>query len=353
MTLFEFIKGSDQWLRADAPLHHSIVSSRARLARNLPLIPFAPRAGNAQLREVLDRVAGAIEGNPFFRDFQRVTISEIHSLHRLYLKESHLVSTEFEQGGEFRAIFISPDYRVSIMINEEDHVRIQCLAPGFQLRRALSLCEEVEAQLDAALGFARSERLGVLTACPTNAGTGLRLSVMMHLPGLVIIDKIDEITRNINQYGLTVRGIYGEHSDHIGDFFQVSNEVTLGKEHLELCATLESVAGQVVERELKARDALFEQKPLVVQDLISRALAVLQHAWILDSNEALTHLSKIRLGIDRGFLRPLNHPELSRLMIEVQPAHLQCMEGGKLPPEQRDNLRARLLHERLRGVSYN
>ncbi len=353
MNLFDFIKGSDQWLRADAPMHYSIISSRARYARNLPHIPFAPRAKSEQLQEVLERVSKVIEGNSFFKDFRRVTISEIHSLYRLYLKESHLVSSEFEQGGEHRAIYISPDYRISIMINEEDHVRIQCLAPGFQLRKVLALCDEAEAELNRELHFAESDKLGMLTACPTNVGTGLRLSVMLHLPGLVIIDKMDEIVQSVHQYGLTVRGIYGEHSDHIGDFFQISNDVTLGKTSEDICESLESVSEQVVQREMKARDALFEQKPLVVQDLISRALAVLQHAQILDSNEALAHLSKIRLGIDRGYFRPINHPDLSRLMIEIQPAHLQCTEGGKIPAERRDNLRARLLHERLKNVSLN
>jgi protein arginine kinase len=353
MSLFDFIKGSDEWLRSDAPMHHSIVSSRARYARNLPHLPFVPRAKPEQLRDVLDRVVAAINSSSFFRGFHPITISEIHSLYRLHLKESHLLSSEFEQGGEHRVLYISPDYRVSIMINEEDHVRIQCLDAGFQLRKVLSLCDEVEAQLDAALHFARSRRLGVLTACPTNVGTGLRLSVMLHLPGLVVIDKIEEIIRNVNQFGLTVRGIYGENSEHLGDFFQVSNQVTLGRTETQICNTLEKVAEQVVERELGARDALFDQKPVVVQDLICRALAVLQNALILDSSEALTHLSKIRLGIDRGFVRPLSHPDLSRLMIEVLPGHLQCKQGGQVSSERRDNLRATLLQERLKGISYN
>lgn len=352
-SIFDFIKSSDRWLYHDGPLHHSIVSSRARYARNLAHLPFAPRAKPPELRAVLESVDAAIAASSYFQDFKRLTISEVHSLYRLYLKESHLLSAEFEHGGENRVLYISPDYRISIMVNEEDHIRIQCLDCGFQLSRVLALCDEVEAQLDAQLNFARSERFGVLTACPTNAGTGLRLSVMLHLPGLVIVNKIDEILDSIGRYGLTVRGIWGENSENLGDLFQVSNEVTMGKTPEEIRTVLESVAEQVVERELDARDALFDQKPLVVHDLIARALAVLQNAQILDSAEALAHLSKMRLGIDRGHIQALTHPDLSRLMVEVQPAHLQCKEGGQLSAERRDTLRARFLRDRMKDVRLN
>ncbi|NQU44414.1 ATP--guanido phosphotransferase, partial [bacterium] len=353
MSLFSFIKASDQWMEGDGPMHHSIVSSRARYARNLPRLPFVPRAKGEQLGIVLEKVDEAVDRCPYFRDFRRLSISDIHSLYRVYLKESHLLSSELEQGGEHRVIYISPDYRISIMVNEEDHVRIQCLENGFQIRRSLALCQEVEAQLENALHFARSDRFGVLTACPTNVGTGLRLSVMFHLPGLVIVGKVQDIIQSINQYGLTVRGIYGENSQNLGDYYQMSNEITMGKEEADLCATLERVSEQIVERELAARDALFEQKPLVVRDLIQRSLAILKNAQILDSAEAMAHLSKIRLGIDRGYFRPLGHADLSRLMMEIQPAHMQCKEGGQIPAEQRDGLRADYLQKRLKDISYN
>jgi protein arginine kinase len=352
-SLAEFIKGSDGWLCSDGPLHHSIVSSRARIARNLGHIPFAPRARGEQLKTVLERVDEAVGSSSFFSDFQRLSISDTNSLHRLFLKESHLLSAEFEQGGEHRVIYISPDYRVSIMINEEDHLRMQCLDVGSQLRKVLAIIKEVEAELGRRIPFARHRRFGYLTACPTNVGTGLRLSVMMHLPGLVLVNRIEEILQGVAQYGLTVRGMYGEHSEHLGDYFQVSNEVTLGKSEEEIVEVLESVAKQVVDHEMKARDALFEQRPVVVKDLISRALSVLQHAFIMDSAEALSHLSKIRLGIDRGHFRPLGHAELSRLMVEVQPAHLQFTTGGQIPVEARDSRRAAMLQRRLGHISYN
>lgn len=353
IPLADFIGGSDQWLRHDGPKHQSIVSSRARYARNLERIPFAPRAREEQLRIVAARIDEAIAANSFFSDFRRLTIKEINSLHRLYLKESHLISTELEQGGEHRVIYISPDYRISIMVNEEDHLRMQCLETGFQIRKVLAIMDEVEMQLGKVLRFATHERFGYLTACPTNVGTGLRLSVMLHLPGLVLVNRIGEIVQSVAQYGLTVRGIHGEGSEHLGDFYQISNEVTLGKTKSEICATLEGVADQIVEHEMAARNALFEQQPLITRDLIGRAFAILQNASIIDSSEALTHLSKIRLGIDQGYFHPLTHTDLSRLMIEVQPAHLQFRQGGQVPEDKRDNLRAQLLHQRLRNVSYN
>ena len=271
-----------------------------------------------------------------FANFRRLNIKEINSLHRLYLKESHLISSELELGGDHRVIYVSPDYRISIMVNEEDHLRMQCLDTGLQLRKVLAIMDEVEMQLGKVLNFASHPRFGYLTACPTNVGTGLRLSVMLHLPGLVLINRVNEIIQSVSQYGLTARGIHGEGSEHLGDFYQISNEVTLGKSQTEICTTLEGVADQIVEHEMAARNALFEQQPLIARDLIGRAFAILQNASIINSSEALTHLSKIRLGIDQGYFHPLSHTDLSRLMIEVQPAHLQFRQGGQLPEEKRD-----------------
>ncbi len=354
MSLEDFIKSCDRWAGGDGPKNNSIISSRARYARNLEHIPFAPRARTEQLRAVLERIDEAISKSPYFENFKRLTVSDINSLQRCYLKESHLISSELEQGGEHRVLYISPDYRISIMINEEDHLRMQCIDVGFQVPKVLAILDEVEAELGRLLNFAKHERFGYLTACPTNTGNGLRISVMLHMPGLVLINKIEEITKSIAQYGLTVRGIYGENSEHTGDFFQISNEVTLGQSGSQTRETLESVAEQLLEREIKARNALFEQKPLIVRDLVARALAILKNASIIDSTEAMTHLSKIRLGIDRGwFEKELMHSDLSRLMVLVQPAHLQCEDGNSIPPERRDNRRAEILQNHLRDISLN
>jgi protein arginine kinase len=349
----DFIQGCDAWIRHDGPMHHSVVSSRARYARNLQTLPFAPRASREKLAEIVQKADAAISSSSYFQNFRRIAISEVNSLHRLFMKESHIISTELEQGGENRVIFVSPDYRISIMINEEDHIRMQCLDVGFQIEKAHSIIEEVQAELSRLMDFAYSERFGYLTACPTNVGTALRLSVMLHLPGLVLINRVEEILQSVSQYGLTVRGIYGEHSENLGDFFQISNEVTLGKTREELMRVLKSVTEQIVQRETQARDALFEQKPRIVKDMLSRALSTLKSAWIIDSAEALAHLSKIRLGIDQGYFHPFTHADLNRLMVEVQPAHLQCRQGSQLPEEQRDGLRAQILHQRLKSVSYN
>ena len=314
-------------------------------------MPRAPR--EEQLGQVAATLDAAIQANPFFASFRRLDIKDTNSLHRVYLKESHIISSELEQGGDHRVIYVSPDYRISIMINEEDHLRMQCLEVGFQPRKALSIIEEVESQLGKVLNFASHHQFGFLTACPTNVGTGLRISVMLHLPGLVLINRIGEVVKGVAQHGLTVRGIHGEGSEHLGDIYQLSNEVTLGRTENEICLTLESVAEQIVEREVAARNALFEQQPVIARDLIGRAFAILRNAAVIDSAEAMTHLSKMRLGIDQGFFHPLTHTDLSRLMMEVQPAHLQLAEGRLIPEERRDNLRAQLLHQRLKNISYN
>lgn len=349
----DFIQSSDQWLRQEGPLQHSVVSSRARYARNLEHVPFAPRAHGEQLRAVVERVDEAMGASQLLSGFRRLAVGEVNSLHRLFLKESYLLSPELEQGGEHRVLYISPDYRISIMVNEEDHLRMQCLDTGSQLPKVLAILNEVEAELARLLTFAHSDRFGYLTACPTNVGTGLRLSVMVHLPGLVIINRVDEVLRTVLGEGLTVRGIHGENSEHLGDFYQVSNEVTLGCRREELLERLTRTAELLVQHEMKARDALFEQKPDVARDLLGRALGVLQNAWILNSGEALAHLSKMRLGIDRGYFRPMGHSDLSRLMLDVQPAHLQCRGGGAMPEEKRDSVRAEVIRQRLKNVSWN
>jgi protein arginine kinase len=348
------LKRSDQWLRRTGPEEHIVVSSRARYARNLSRIPFPMRARPEELSEVISRVTKAIDDSPRFVGGIRYYLTEIKALERNFLKENHLISVEMEKGGENRAIFLSADATLAVMVNEEDHLRMFALEGGFQPYEVLNRLTAVEDELNSALHFAFSPKFGYLTACPTNTGTGLRTSVMLHLPALAMTKKLAELMKSMPQLGLTVRGFYGENSENMGDFFQISNEITLGKDEAEIVQRLTNVVEQVIQREEQMRHLLFEQNRVTIEDEVWRAYGLLTNARVMNSQEAVQLLSKLRLGIDRGYFDHLTHNELNRLIIEVQPGHLQYAGGGVAGVEARDTMRAELLRKRLeRNASQN
>lgn len=344
---------SDKWLRREGPEEHIVVSSRARYARNLAQIPFPMRARPEELKVVLDRVSASVEKNPRFSTGMRFNIGEIRSLDRNYLKENHLISVEMEKGGENRAIFLSADVNLAIMVNEEDHLRMFALEGGFQPYEVLNRLIEIEQELNRELHFAFSPKYGYLTACPTNTGTGLRASVMLHLPALAMTKRLPELMKSMPQFGLTVRGFYGENSENMGDFFQISNEVTLGKSESEIVQTLTNVSEQIIEREEQTRRMLFEQNRVTIEDDVWRAYGLLTNARVMNSQEAVQLLSKLRFGIDRGYFKNLSHNDLNRLIIEIQPGHLQYSGGGLAGVEARDTMRAEYLRKRLHNGSQN
>ncbi|MCX7017144.1 MAG: ATP--guanido phosphotransferase, partial [Candidatus Sumerlaeota bacterium] len=280
----------------------------------------------------------------------RVAIDDLAPNERHYLVESHLISAEMEKGGAGRLVFFSPDIRMSLLVNEEDHLRLQCFRAGFRLHEVLDALNELDGELDASLDFAFHEQFGYLTACPTNVGTGLRVSVMLHLPALVMTNTVEEIIQYVPQSGFTVRGFYGENSEFLGDFFQISNEVTLGKTEDRICMELEKLVLQVIEKEQGARASLFDEKRIKIEDTVWRAYGTLTNSRMLSSRDALQLLSRLRLGIEQGFFAKLTHAQLNRLMIEVQPAHLQIAGRAALDEEARDVARAALLRQKLSGI---
>ncbi|MCX7019865.1 MAG: protein arginine kinase [bacterium] len=341
------LRKSDEWLDRGGPDNNVVMSSRARYARNLPRIPFPMRARHEELKEVLDRVQRAIRNNPRFASPLSFSLTEIKSVERNYLKENHLISTEMEKGGENRMIILTDDIKLAVMINEEDHLRLFALDTGFQLCEVFNQAAALESELGRELGFAFSPKYGYLTACPTNTGTGLRASVMLHLPGLSYIKQISEIVKSMPQLGLTVRGFHGENSENQGDFFQISNEVTLGKSEEQIIDLLSRVIEQILDKEKQARRMLFEKNRAFIEDELWRAYGLLAHARLMTSHEALQLLSKLRLGIDRGYFGSFSHSDLNKLIIEVQPGHLQYSGGGTAKAEARDRLRADVLRKRL------
>ncbi len=347
MTESEFdFSRADEWLRGDAPLAGVVASTRVRYARNLVGHSFSPRAKAPELNEIAEKIHQAVEAAEAARGFRRLKMAAFSPFQRLYLKESHLISAEMERGGEGRYVYFSPDMHMSILVNEEDHMRLQRLEPGLQFAQAMSRLDTLEQAMEDRLTFAFHEQYGYLAACPTNTGTGLRVSIMMNLSALSLTNTVDEILRPIPQYGMTVRGFYGENSEFLGDFYQLSNETTLGKSEQQIIDELDHVARQIVKQEENSRANLFEKNRVKVEDVIWRAFGYLTHARLIPSREALKQLSRIRLGIDRDMFPGLTHVELSQLMIAIQPAHLAQGRDDD-DEEARDMARAELLRRRL------
>lgn len=343
----EIVSRDPDWLEEASPCNNVVVMSRARFARNLDGMMFSPHAPTGILAQVRQSVMEALENAEFFDNFYRLDLSGVSPVERAFLKESRLISKEMERGGANRSVYIARDLRSSIMVNEEDHLRLQCLECGLQINKAQERLGEVESRAAERLQYAYHERFGYLTACPSNVGTGLRVSVMMHLPALTLRKGLERALEPLPNRGLTVRGFYGENSENTGDFFQVSNEVTLGKSAEEIEETLAESVGAIMEMELEARSTLLRTGGMAVQDSIWRAYGVLTHARRIDSIEAMRFLSRVRLGIDESFFPGLTHELLNRLIVEIQPGHLIMRHGATDDPEERDVARARLLRENL------
>lgn len=343
-----FPTNTDDWLLEDAPFSSVVISSRARLARNLPRIPFAPRASNEQLRHIADQIKHALNHNKAFGGYFQYELTEIAPQGRTFLRESHLISAELEKGGIGRMVFLNPSMNVSIMINEEDHLRLSTLSSGLRIEETYTRLAEIEHQIEAELDMAYSDEFGYLTACPTNTGTGLRLSLMLHLPALAMTGQVEETLSSLGSFGLIVRGAYGEHSEHTGDLFQISNEITLGKSEEQILQILEKIVNQIVERELQSREVLIQEARDKLEDAVCRAAGLLATARRIDSLEAVSLLSRTRLGIGQDWGIKLTHPQLNRLFVDIQPSHLQMLHDAAPNPDARDLARANLLRTRFR-----
>jgi len=339
----DVVKLTEKWAEPAGPANHIVVSSRVRHARNLERVAFPPRAGKEDLRRVSESVDRLIRGNVALTGFARIDINACSSVERSYLKESHIISPELEHGGEYRVLHLDQRRSCAIMVNEEDHLRMYCMRSGLQLMPSLEEINAIDALLGRSLSYAYSEKYGFLTTCPSNVGTGMRASVMLHLPGLVMTHQIEEIVKTIPQTGLTVRGYHGENSEFLGDFYQISNEVTLGRTEEEIVELLAKFIERLIAREEAARNVLFEKKRWQVEDMVWRSFALLSQARVMSSKEAFKLLSPIRLGIERGYLPTLTHHRFNHLIVTVQPAHLQLAEGGELGVEERGIARARFL----------
>jgi protein arginine kinase len=335
------------WLAGEGPHAEMVLSTRIRLARNLRDVPFTHRARDEQLQGVLASVSTAAQASSRFGDAWLLRMHECTAVERQVLVERHLVSHELGDAARPRGILIAAEPRLSLMVNEEDHLRLQTLLPGFQLGEAWALADAADDDLDASLEYAFSEEIGFLTACPTNAGTGLRASVLIHLPALVILEEIQRVLKSITQVGLNVRGLYGEHSEIMGNLFQISNQTTLGRSERDSIEILDRVTRQIIETEERARERMLRDARVQIEDKVWRAYGTLRHCRAVQAKEVINLCSAVRLGVAMGLegLPPLR--VLNELLVFTQPGHLQRIAGHELPVTERNVHRARLVRERL------
>ena len=324
-----------------------VVSSRVRLARNLRVFAFPRRASEQDQRRIIETVSACCPHGETTSGMTLFHTGHLSELQRQMLVERHLVSPALVKSRGESGVLVAPDEMRSVMVNEEDHLRIQVILSGFQAHEAWWTVRRLERELAEELEYAFSEKWGYLTACPTNTGTGLRASVLIHLPGLVLTQEMEGVTRGITQMGFAVRGLYGEGTDAAGHFFQVSNQITLGPSEGELLELLEKVVGQLMACEQNARETLMREARSKVEDKAWRACGLLRHARLLASQEFMNLSSAVRLGVALGFLQDVEVRALNELMVETQPAHLQYRVKRGLEPLERDLIRADMVRERM------
>ena len=328
-----------------------VMSSRIRFARNLQGYSFPGWAKEEMKKEILKLCEDAIKDLAPFKGGEIIDFEDIEDLDKQVLAERHLISQEFSKEAVGAGVLFSKDQSCSIMINEEDHLRIQVMRRGYKFRPVWKLIDTLDNAIDKRLNFAFSQDLGYLTACPTNLGTGMRASMMMHLPGLVMIGQMDKVIRACNQLNLAVRGIYGEGTDASGSIFQISNQQTLGESEKEIVRRLTGVLDTVIEQEHNARKKLLEKEPTKVFDKVGRAYGILRNGYFVTSSEAMNLLSLMRLGVDLNIVPAKYRRVIDRLIIECQPGHIQAIVGQDITPEERDVFRADLLRAKFRTIS--
>lgn len=349
-----------EWLRGEGEANDVVLSSRVRLARNLAGQPFVHKASEADLRLVLDVCRGAVEQAALGEMAVWVDLHESSPMERSLLLERHLISSHLAKGklgpkrasGDWprAAAFGLPGERAGVMVNEEDHLRLQVMRCGFALHEAWAEADALDDQIEAGVDYAFSPRLGYLTACPTNVGTGVRFSVMLHLPALRMAGEIEKVKRAAADMSLAVRGFYGEGSEASGDFYQLSNQTTLGKSEQQLLEDLgERIVPEVIEYERQSRRGLLEKRRWQIEDAVQRAFGVLRHARLLGVEEAMKLLSVARLGVALGLITETTIVDLHQLMLAIQPAHLQRAAEREMDQDARRQERARIIRARLGG----
>ncbi len=348
MKLADLTHHTGEWLRGDGPMGDVVISSRIRLARNLAGMPFLTRCSAAQQRELAQKLHQEILTAKIASDVFYIDIENAGELDRQLLVERHLISRQHADGSHPRGVGVSGDETIAVMVNEEDHLRIQVLRCGLQLQDAYSEINRIDDKLEERLDFAFHPRYGYLTVCPTNVGTGMRVSVMLHLPGLKMTGEIEKAFRAAQDMRLAIRGLYGEGTEASGDFFQISNQTTLGKsEEQTIEQFVEQLLPQFIEYERHAREGLLSKRPEAIDDKICRSVALLRAARTISSDETMYLLSLLRLGVNLNRVSGVDLATVNELFLLTQPGHLQKMLDCQMSPKDRGIARADYIRKRL------
>lgn len=348
MKLADLARQAGEWLRGAGPMEDVVISCRARLARNLVGVPFLSRCTTDQKQELATRLRGEILQAAIAPTVLYVDVAAAGALDRQLLVERHLISREHATADHPRGVAIAAGETVAVMINEEDHLRMQGFRSGLQMSEALAEVSRLDDRLEERVDFAFHNRYGYLTACPTNVGTGLRVSAMLHLPALKMSDQIEKVLRAAKDLRLEVRGLYGEGTEALGDFFQVSNQTSLGVSEEQI---VEDFAGELipkfVEYERQARDALCRRQGPAIEDKVQRSLAILRSARLMSSQETTFLLSLLRLGVTLGMISDVDIKTVNEIFLLTQPAHLQKVLKRELEGLVRAEARATYVRKRL------
>ena len=347
MKLDDLIHHTGEWLKGTGPNANIIMSSRIRLARNLVKLPFPNKLAKKGASDILNTVESSLGGINIFKDSMFLHLSDLDNVDKQFLVERHLMSCEHSSNTDGKGLIVSKEEVLSVMVNEEDHLRIQVMQSGFNLEETWKIINAIDDVMSQNLDFAFLSDWGYLTACPTNTGTAMRGSVMLHLPALVMTKQVNKVLAAIAKLSFASRGFYGEGTQASGNFFQISNQVSLGHSEEDIIQNINGLIRQVIEQEEQARQALLLQNRPMLEDKIYRSLGILKNAHIISSQETVELLSMVRLGIDVGMVKNVNRISINELFIMIQPAHLQKIEGKKLNSAERDARRAALIREKL------
>lgn len=337
------------WYLNKGPENDVVLSSRVRLARNLKNYPFPSKmtqeTGEKAALEIIDTIIK--ESSYLSKEFSYIGMSELIDIDKVALLEKHLISVDLIKNSQIGGVLTSKDENLSIMVNEEDHIRIQSILPGMQLSQAWEISDKIDNIIEQKIEYAYNENYGYLTSCPTNVGTGMRASVMVHLPSLRMIGYINGLLSTIGKLGLAVRGTYGEGSQSVGNLYQISNQVTLGQSEDDIISNISGVIAQITEQERMARNKVLKESGIQLEDKIFRSYGIFTNARLLSSNECMNLLSDIKLGVDLCMINTISQKDISELMIITQPACLQKLAGKTLNDEERDIKRAEVVRKKL------
>ncbi len=350
MEIKDLSNKTGEWLRGSGKESDIVISSRIRLARNITGYPFLSRANSKQRKDIETLLKGTITKSGVTKGLSYINLNNTNVIDKLFLVERHLISKEHADGDGERGVAFEKSETISLMINEEDHLRIQVIRSGFELKNIWEIINEIDNCIGEKLNFAFSSRFGYLTACPTNVGTGMRASVMLHLPALGMTKHIEKVFNAVGKLGLVVRGLYGEGTKVSGDLYQISNQFTLGKSESEILAIIESVIPRITSYERMARKALISENKDQLEDRIWRSYGMLKVARMITSEEILQLLSQVRMGVNLGLINDIEMKTLNELFILTLPGHLQKLQGRELDSMQRNIIRASYVRKRLEGL---